>query len=269
MRKVALFAVLLLIAAATCGSAQTWFWATGGGADPTTVLTSEGKVAWNYTYHDTDCYFEPVWVSPTDTALRVIDGMTTKKIRWDATANALKDNVSDGFTIAFRIKGESIAAGGAYKLTQFANKLKAPDGTTGIQTKLALNVFDNGGRIAVSNADKSNFIIGNIDDGFHEIWTRHYLTASKQSRIAIYFDGVQVQDYAASTTSYTTTAVFGVDSLPGMATYQLDYFGYSLDGGWTPGQLPAIAPWVPEPGSLLILASGIGALGMLRRRKAR
>jgi hypothetical protein len=267
MTKVALLLALLLASSASCVSAASWFWALGGGVDPTTIPTSEGLTAWAYTYYDANAYWESITLSDNDTALRLVDNSTTKKVRWDTTADGIRDDVSSGFTLAFRIKGESIsgvAPGTPINIMQFANKL------AGISTKnkIAIGIVDNGGQMCLYNQDRSA-IIGRIDDGWHTFWSKHFVDNDGKMHFTIYWDGVQVDDYIRTATT-TTGAKFGIDSLPGLAIYQLDYLAYSLDGAWNPDDLPIpTAPPIPEPISLTTLMVGVGSVCLLNRRRVR
>jgi len=230
-----------------------WFWALPGGVDPTTVPTSEGNVGWTYS-HDSFSYWEPVTTVAPDTALRFVDNSTTGQPRFDTNSDGIKDDVSSGFTLAFRIKAES--ASFTTPIMQFVNHLSGA--TTKNRLKLSIEV--NGAELWLKNTDTSA-LYGRIDDGWHTFWSMHTVEPDGSVRYRIVFDGTEVDNYTRTNTS-ATAARFGFDASTYTGSYQLDYLAYALDGAYEPGTLPI--PMVPEPASIVLLSLGLGLMGRMR-----
>lgn len=233
MRRLALLAVVLLVASAACAGAQSWFWFMDGSTSPTSVLTSEGNVGWAYNGGGGGVSVTSVVIAGDNKALRIEDGSTVNKPRWDANNMGLKDGVSVGMTVAFGIKGISADGAGDYTVLQFTT---LPLGATTQRMKIQFKVGMRDGHMVLFNADNST-PYWTIDDTFHNFWVKMSWDGSNNT-IRVFKDGNLEQSYTKN--SSTTGGKIGVDSGGGMASYDLDYLGYSLDGAWDPEDLPVV-----------------------------
>lgn len=232
MKRLLIYSFAIVLLCAACASAQSWFWFMDGSTDPVSTLTSEGKVAWTYNGGGEGVSWSSVTVAGDNKAFRIVDDSTSKKPRWDSTDDAFPDNVSDGMTVAFGIKGYSASTDAT--IIQFTTQPISASPSSRIKVQFKIGVRND--RVVLFNADATatQWI---IDDAFHNFWIKARWDGSNNV-MEVYKDGELVQTYAKN--SSTASGKLGVDSGEGTATYELDYIGYSLDGAWNESDLPVV-----------------------------
>lgn len=288
MRKTVLLFAALLVVCASAATAQSWYWANGGGIDPATVQATD--LTTPYTWGGGSAT-PPYWSSVTgnsgagDTALQVISQGSSGKCVWNKSGTFA---ATTGFTLAFSVKATSLAASSNTMLSFCTGE------ATGMTTymKVPFKLLTSGGKICIQDSDNTGATSQNVQDAYLPLWVTGSWNGSADAShytIKVWFwDNTNSvwnywQTYGKNSSSASSN-YFGYNDGTNACTYNLDYLAFTTDGAFVPGtsdsgsngnrigyqsqnsglQFPAT---VPEPGSFAALGLGLLSLvGAIRRR---